>query len=49
MMKIFMAIGVCLILAGCANAQLKEGGLYINQSTCVGMDDFGVAKVRNQF
>ena len=49
MVRIFVAIAACLILAGCQGAQLKEGGLYVNQNTCVGMDDFGVAKVKNQF
>ena len=49
MSRIFVAITICVILAGCQSAQLKEGGLYLNKSTCVGMDDFGVAKVRNQF
>ena len=48
-MKMFIAITICLLFAGCQSAQLKEGGLYVNQSTCVGMDDFGVAKVKNQF
>jgi hypothetical protein len=48
-MRIFVIIIVCVLLAGCKNAQLKEGGLYVNQSTCVGMDDFGVAKVKNNF
>ena len=40
---------LCLTLAGCQGAQLKEGGLYVNQSTCVGMDDLGVAKVKSGF
>jgi len=48
-MKILITITICILLAGCQGAQLKEGGLYVNQSTCVGMDDFGVAKVKNQF
>ena len=48
-MKIFIAIVVCILLAGCQSAQLKKGGLYVNQNTCVGMDDFGVAKVNNKF
>jgi hypothetical protein len=44
-----MALFICLLLSGCAGAQLKEGGLYVNQSTCVGMDDLGVAKVKQNF
>jgi hypothetical protein len=48
-MRILIVITICILLAGCQSAQLKEGGLYVNQSTCVGMDDFGVAKVKNQF
>ena len=48
-MKIFIAIMICILLAGCAGAKLGEGGLYVNKSTCVGMDDLGVAKVKNQF
>ena len=49
-MKIFIMISLCLLLVtGCAGTQLKEGGLYVNQGTCVGMDDFGVAKVNNKF
>jgi len=47
--KFLISIILCLLLAGCAKAQLKEGGLYVNQDTCVGMDDFGVAKVKNNF
>ena len=49
MSKIFIVVVICLALAGCAGAQLKEGGLYVNKDTCVGMDDLGVAKVSNQF
>ena len=48
-MKILIVIAICMILAGCRSAELKKGGLYVNQSTCVGMDDLGVAKVKNQF
>jgi hypothetical protein len=48
-MRIFLIAMICILLAGCQGAQLKEGGLYVNKDTCVGMDDFGVAKVRNQF
>lgn len=48
-MKILIAITVCILIAGCQSAQLKEGGLYVNKDTCVGMDDFGVAKVKNNF
>lgn len=48
-MKFIILVAVCFMLAGCAGTQLKEGGLYVNQSTCVGMDDLGVTKVRNQF
>lgn len=40
---------MCLLLAGCGNAALKKGGLYLNQNTCVGMDDLGVAKVKSGF
>jgi hypothetical protein len=47
--EIIILMTFCLLLVGCAEAKLKKGGLYVNQSTCVGMDDFGVAKVRNQF
>ena len=48
-MKILIVIAICMILAGCQSAQLKEGGLYLDKSTCVGMDDFGVAKMKSQF
>lgn len=48
-MKIIIAIAICLSLAGCATAELKEGGLYVNKDTCVGMDDFGVGKVNQKF
>jgi uncharacterized lipoprotein NlpE involved in copper resistance len=47
--KILAIVVICLALAGCANAQLKKGGLYVNQNTCVGMDDLGVAKINNKF
>jgi hypothetical protein len=48
-MRILIAMMICILLAGCQGAQLKEGGLYVNPSTCLGMDDFGVAKVKNNF
>lgn len=48
-MKILIVIIACLLFSGCANTQLKDGELYINQQTSLGMNDFGVAKVRNQF
>lgn len=47
--RLFMGIVTCLLLAGCSNIPLKGGELYLNEKTSVGMDDFGVAKVRNQF
>ena len=40
---------LCLTLAGCQSSQFKEDGLYLDKSTCVGMDDFGVAKMKSQF
>ena len=48
-MKILIVVMICILLAGCQSAQLKKGGLYVNHSTCVGMDDFGVAKIKNKF
>lgn len=48
-MKMLLIIIICLLLSGCYGAELKKGGLYVNQNTCVGMDDFGVAKVNNKF
>lgn len=49
MLKIVVVLFICFMLSGCQSAQLKEGGLYVNQSTCVGMDDFGVAKMKSKF
>lgn len=48
-MRIFVVITLCMLLAGCESIPLKDGELYLNEKTSVGMDDFGVAKVRNQF
>jgi hypothetical protein len=48
-MRIFIVIVVCMILTGCESMALKRGGLYINKSTCVGMDDLGVATVKSGF
>ena len=48
-MRIFIVIVFCMILAGCESMALKQGGLYINKSTCVGMDDLGVATVKSGF
>jgi hypothetical protein len=38
-----------LLLAGCESMPLKNGELYVSEKTSLGMDDFGVAKVRNKF
>ena len=48
-MKIFIIIAVCIVLAGCESMALKKGGLYLDKSTCVGMDTLGVAKVKSGF
>lgn len=48
-MKMLIAITICILLAGCQSAQLKKGGLYLDNSTCVGMDDLGVATVKSGF
>ncbi len=48
-MRILICLAICIILAGCESVPLKDGELYLNQNTSVGMDDFGVAKMRNQF
>jgi len=48
-MRILIVIFICMTLAGCEGMALKKGGLYVNPNTCVGMDDFGVAKVDNKF
>jgi uncharacterized protein YceK len=48
-MRILIAIMVCFVLAGCQSVPLKNGELYVNQNTSLGMGNFGVAKVRNQF
>lgn len=49
MSKIVIIFVLCLILAGCESVPLKNGELYMNQQTSLGMDGFGVAKVRNKF
>ena len=49
MSRIFVVITICVILAGCESVPLKDGGLYLNKSTSLGMGDFGVAKMRSQF
>lgn len=43
------AISVCVILTGCANLPLKEGGLEISKDTTAGIDDIGVGRVTRQF
>jgi len=48
-MRALIIIVVCMVLAGCESMALKKGGLYINKSTCVGMDDLGVATVKSGF
>ena len=48
-MRILIVIAICMILAGCAGMALGKGGLYVNKTTCVGMDEFGVAKVKGGF
>ncbi|MDO8535832.1 MAG: hypothetical protein Q7S30_02320 [Candidatus Omnitrophota bacterium] len=48
-MRMFIVLAICVILTGCESMALKEGGLYLNKGTCVGMDDLGVAKVNNKF
>ena len=48
-MRMFAIIVVCMILVGCESVALKKGGLYLNNSTCVGMDDLGVATVKSGF
>jgi uncharacterized protein YceK len=48
-MRMLIVIVICMILAGCESVPLKKGGLYVDQNTCVGMDDLGVAKIHNKF
>ena len=49
-MKIILIVVISFLLTGCENAQLKKGGLYVNNDkTCLGMDDLGVAKVNSKF
>lgn len=48
-MRTLIVIAICMILAGCESMELKKGGLYLNKSTCVGMDDLGVTKVKSGF
>ena len=48
-MRILIVITICMILVGCESMALKKGGLYLNKSTRVGMDDLGVATVKSGF
>ena len=48
-MKSLIVIFICIVLAGCSKIPLKDGELYLNDKTSVGMDDLGVAKMRNKF
>ncbi len=48
-MRILIVMALCVILAGCGGMALGKGGLYLDKSTCVGMDEFGVAKVKSGF
>ncbi len=45
----FAAAYICMILGGCANMPLKEGGLAIDKDTTAGIDDIGVGRVSRQF
>ena len=48
-MRILIVIAICVILVGCESMMLKKGGLYLNKNTCVGVDDRGVATMKNEF
>ena len=48
-MRMLIIIAICVILTGCESLALKKGGLYLDKSTCVGMDDLGVATVKSGF
>lgn len=48
-MRILIVLFICMALAGCGSMALGKGGLYLNKSTCVGMDELGVAKMNNKF
>jgi|GEM_PF-3021094 len=48
-MRILTVIAFCMILTGCESMALKRVGLYLDNSTSVGMNDLGVAKLHNQF
>lgn len=48
-MKVFIALAICVMLAGCGSMPLKDGELYLNDKTSMTMDDFGVPVVKNRF
>ena len=45
---VFMMI-VLLLVSGCANVQLKEGGLALDKDTTASIEDAGVASLNRQF
>ncbi|MDP2913412.1 MAG: hypothetical protein Q8N91_05330 [Candidatus Omnitrophota bacterium] len=40
---------ICVLLGGCADIPLKEGGLEITKDTIAGIEDLGVASITKQF
>ena len=50
MTKAALLLSVLLILlAGCANLPLREGGLAVDKDTTAGIEDLGVASINRQF
>jgi hypothetical protein len=48
MIRVIM-IGIALLLAGCSNLPVKDGGVEIGKDTTAGIDDFGVGRIDRKF
>lgn len=49
MIKGILIIFAILLLAGCADMPIKDGGLAVGKDTTAGIEDLGVASITKQF
>lgn len=49
MNRLFLVIGLALVLSGCAGMTIRDGGLAINKDTTASIEDLGAVRLTSRY
>lgn len=49
MKRMIIAIGLALMLSGCCNLEIKDGGLVVGKDTTASIEDVGAVRLTGRY